>query len=162
MSRRSSWAAGAVLTLLMAGAAWPARAQDTAAVRRGDRVRVTLPRLPAHTQPRRWTGVLLALDSAGIRLERRADTVRIPLDSILRFERSLRRGPDHRAPLMGGAIGLVLGFVAGQAKNPFRPDPEPLEIGAVTVIGGLVGVAMGALIGTQMRRDEWGDVPVPR
>ncbi|MDH3496862.1 MAG: hypothetical protein OER21_08875 [Gemmatimonadota bacterium] len=153
---------GVALVLLALGMTSPALAQDTVALRRGDRVRVTLPRLPARTQPRLWTGVLLAFDTAVIRLERRVDTVRIPLDSILQLERSLGRGPDHRLPPAGGALGLILGFVVGQAKNPFRPDPEPLEIGAVTVIGGLVGVAIGAVIGTQVRRDHWEVVPLPR
>jgi hypothetical protein len=141
---------------LAALTAGPAVAQDSLPLRPGDRVRITLPRLPARTQPRVYTGTLVALRGQAISVGIRRDTTTFALDSVLALEVSRGRVTRERTTAaVGAALGLVVGFAIGHLRHPAAEDPDAGQIATVTVIGGFLGTAAGVAVGLQMKTDRW-------
>jgi hypothetical protein len=137
-------------------------AQDSTAIAPGDRIRVTLPPAPGRSTLRRRTGTLILLAPSELRLQVRSDTVRWPLDSLVALEVSRGRAyGSATAPLVGGAIGLLAGFLIGHHGHPLRPESTSGEVVATTMAGGLLGVAAGAVIGSQIVGDRWVEIPLP-
>jgi hypothetical protein len=154
-------AAARALTLLALSSGSFA-SQDTATVRPGDRVRITLPRPPARTQPRRVTGTLLALRPPAIAIADRGDTLSFALDSVLALEVSRGRvSHESRAALVGAALGLVAGIAVGQISHPAADQPTAREIITVSLVGGFVGTGLGVVLGRQFKTDHWAPVPAP-
>jgi hypothetical protein len=117
---------------------------------------VTLPRLPARTQPRRITGTLVALEPVVLSVAHRGDTISLGLDSVLVLEVSRGRVSRERTTALAGAgLGLIAGFAIGQIAHPAAEDPGPREIIAITLIGGFVGTGLGVVVGREMRADRW-------
>jgi hypothetical protein len=140
------------LTLVLALLPPLLAAQDTAAVKWGDRVRLLV---PGHLVDA-W--ILAGGDSAGLLLTRGArDTLIVPLDIVRRFEVS--RGTRSAAP-QGAGVGAILGAIVGAWVAGRQGPGDVLLRGAG--IGIAAGVGAGALIGTQVRTDRWQVVPLDR
>jgi len=154
---------GARLTLvLVALSPGSLASQDTATVRPGDRVRITLPQPPARAQPRWVAGTLVALRPPVIAIAYRGDTLSFGLDSVLALEVSQGRvSGESRAALVGAALGLVAGLAISQLSHPAADQATAREVIIVTLVGGFVGTGLGVVVGQQLKTDRWKPVAVP-
>ena len=140
----------ASLTLVLALLPPLLAAQDSAAVRRGDRVRLLV---PGHVVDA-WT--LAGGDSAGLLLTRGArDTLIVPLDIVRRFEVSRR---TRSAAPQGAGVGAILGAIVGVWVAARQGTGDVLLRGAG--IGIAAGAGAGAVIGALVRTDRWYVVPL--
>jgi hypothetical protein len=92
-------------------------------------VRLTLPRLPARTAPRRVTGSLVALREQAVSIRHRADTLMFALDSVIALEVSRgRESRERTTALVGAALGLIAGLAVSQIPHPAAEDPTTGEV----------------------------------
>ncbi len=143
-----------------------ALAQAAAALREGQRVRVTssVERTPV------MTGVIGAVGADTILLrhkDRAGDSVAtsIPLSSIARLQVSSGRHSRWLTGLLvglgaGAASGAIIGVATGDGDDPLLGPGHYALMGAVVCapVGGIVGVVIGALTKTE----RWQTVPLDR
>jgi hypothetical protein len=154
--------AASLALALLALSPGPLTSQDTATVRPGSRVRITLPRPPARTQPRQVAGTLVALRPPVIAIANRGDTLSFALDSVLALAVSRGRGShESRAALVGAALGLVAGVAISQLTHPAADRATPREVVTIALVGGFVGTGLGVVVGQQVKSDRWEPVRVP-
>src|SRR5262245_57496691 len=95
----------------------PVRAEEAPPVDVGARVRVTVARGPdageRTERVEKTVGQLIAIEADRITLavQGRRSPVVVPLDSVLRLERSVRPSKRGKGALVGGAIGMAVGFI---------------------------------------------------
>lgn len=155
--------AAGVLAALAVLSPGPLASQDSLPLRPGDRVRLTLPRLPARTAPRHVTGSLVALREQAVSIRDGGDTLTFALDSVIALEVSRgRESRERTTALVGAALGLIAGLAISQIPHPAAEDPTTGEVVAVTIVGGFIGTAAGVLIGLQLKTDRWALVPLSR
>lgn len=108
----------------------------------------TRPALPERPEVRvtasngsRRTGRLIALSATEVIVRRGGADERLPLSEVRRLETVNRRVPS--GALLGGISGSLLGFSIGVARGPAA------DMGAAghTLLGGLWGTGVGALLG---------------
>jgi hypothetical protein len=125
------------------------------------------PDLPAGTRIRVWSGpiiigTLLRVQEDTLLLSGHGsqDTTRIALASATRIDISTHR---DRHVVKGMAIGTVVGVVSGYAFITALGPPTPgggpfstLDSGpAIEGVGGLVGAAIGGIVGAFWKTDHW-------
>ena len=112
------------------------------------RTRVTDPERPevrvTATDGSRRTGRLVALSATDLVLRRGGVDDRVPLTEVRRVERVPRR--VRSGALFGGVSGSLLGFAIGAARDP----SADMGTAGHTLIGGLWGTGVGALLGALM------------
>ncbi|MDR9363740.1 MAG: hypothetical protein RI575_00255 [Balneolaceae bacterium] len=131
----------------------------------GDRVKISAPSVKSVT----IKGTILTVENSFLRVSEKDTTFNIPYKSI----RSLRKSKGEklaigRGALIGGFSGaLTLGLISMTSNESCEEDEwciieytnaEAFGIGAL--IGGLGGMAAGALIGTFNTIDRWEKVPI--
>lgn len=151
------------IALLAVVLLWPLgvlSAQELQPLTVGARVRVTIGGPVARVQ----IGTFQALLDTALLLKAGPSPLTISLDNIERLE--LSRG--HKASVVGGVVGLVVGaaaggFVLGGLANRDDygvigggQDDTKLFVGAA--LGGVVGAVLGA---TLFRRERWVPVDLP-
>ena len=146
----------AAVLALCAGS--PAQAQSVPAP--GARVRVT-------STAGTVTGPLQRFDADTVVVAGRA----IGRASMLRLELSRGRGSRW---LLGGGIGLVVGGVGTYLvlntggstalcdRSANQDAIASRECAGLTLLGGVAGAALGALVGGMFRSERWTDVPAAR
>lgn len=144
----------ALLTALITLTCLPLSAQDTLAVKPGDRVRVTAPALVMD----KHEDTLLQL---------RGDTLvfastRCPLSDVTRLE--AYRGRESRGAtgfFLGGLIGASVGGFIGHWSHLARPWDLPHEL--CVAFGAVPGFLVGGFVGYRIgRRGRWEEVPLSR
>ena len=125
----------------------------------GSRVRVSVS--ATATQVR--IGRLLSVSADTLRLATTTGEAPIPFRSITNLELSRgRHGHAGRGGLIGLAVGLGAGLTAGliaHRESQFI-EVNTAGVGLITAIGGGVGAALGALIGSAFKSERWEDVPL--
>ncbi|HEY7614639.1 MAG TPA: hypothetical protein VH764_16700 [Gemmatimonadales bacterium] len=152
------------LLLLLTPALLPA--QEATVPRPGSRVQVHL----TDPTPRVVRGTLLSAESGSYRLLRDGgrDTLAFSTAAVSQLDTTAgRRTRAGKGALLGGGIGMAAGLALGLAAtaegcNGFCEDPSPGEIGAVSLIVGGMGAAIGALIGSATHSDRWVPASGPR
>jgi hypothetical protein len=83
----------------------------------------------------------------------------IPTEAIASVEKSLgRRSSAGRGAFLGAVIGLVSGVAVGlyiDSTENLGTGTEGFAPFALGVGGGLAGCGLGALVGSQVKRDQW-------
>ena len=166
-----------VVTAAMVAAAEPAAAQAPAAlpIADGTRARVTAPALG----PSRRVATVIAQrgDTLVLRSEGALNSVAVPLAGVTGLEVSRGR---HTRVRRGLAVGLVTGAVVGAVASyaAYKPDTcGETELGCFlsplpefsrsdeTVLGaiggGLLGAAVGSVVGLAWRTERWERVSLP-
>jgi len=146
-----------LLALLLCSTALPAQPLASAFVRLGDRVRVTTS--ATTSAGARRVGVVQRVTNDSITLDWTAGAREtLPLHRVSRLEVSDGRGSFVGRGmgvglLGGGAVGAVYGGVIASGGGD---DVSPaLVVAATTITGGLVGSAIGGLVGAVGRRERW-------
>jgi len=124
----------------------------------GTRVRVH--RTPKENQPvlgaiQAWRPdtVLVLSDSAHAR-------VAIPVANIVQFETSAGSGP---ATAKDAQTGAIIGALAGLAAASLNDNNESLwKYPLIGTLGMIGGAAVGALVGSVRRTEQWRSAPIPR
>ncbi len=138
--------------------------QGTAQLSTGQSVRL----LSTELGPRPLTGRLLASDDETllVQLMGRAEPTRVGRASVEQLWVLRRRSAAGQGALIGGASLAIVGAVIASAGS-FSPDQEgPLPPGAGpdiaggVVMCGVIGVAIGALIGNASTSERWERAPV--
>jgi hypothetical protein len=148
----------ATVELLVAGTVDVAYGQADS----GSRVRIT----DVHSH-KRMVGTLISADSDSLRLTSSKDqsVLTVPTRSVARLERSRGQRPSTGrgaliGALAGGGTGLLLGIAASTESDSWVQIGGG-EVAAVTVIFGLGGAGIGALIGSASHHEQWDSVPIP-
>jgi hypothetical protein len=141
----------------------PAAARAQAQVEPGARIRVL-----TSTADTMMYGTLVTLDSASLLLAPRpdAEAVRVPLAGVERLEVSRGGKPST---LQGAAVGAVVGAGAGLGIGLLATQGDcdfvcgAVQVGS-SVIGGVIGLIMGALTGSEIPHgpERWQPVRVRR
>jgi hypothetical protein len=159
----TSVAAGLSL-LLLTPAVLPA--QEGTPLRPGSRVQVHL----ADPTPRLVRGTLVSAEADSVLLLKDGgrDTLAFSTAGVTQVDTTAgRRTRTGHGALLGGGIGAAAGLglalaATAEGCSGFCTDPSPGEIGAVTLILGGVGAAVGALIGSATHTDRWLPASTPR
>jgi len=124
--------------------------------------RVSISALDTHTVV--VHGRAVAVEGSALRLLRdsSADTVSVPLPTIVRLEMQTRESHAARGALIGGTLGAGLGLLVisdESSKTCTAPCQQPFQgiqyfAAAIFVIGGVV-------LGERIGRERWRRVPVP-
>jgi hypothetical protein len=139
-------------------------AQRDLPVRPGDRVRLSA---PSHGVER-LEGTVISLMPDTIVVDR-GEPLALPISSLTRLAVSRDGKSRTRA---GATVGFWAGAVAGAAigvasagpSNPLSSDPNEaagLFVGSA-LAGGVVGLGLGALIGSTIKVHRWEAVPLHR
>ena len=143
-------------TLLLAALSALARgvsAQDTLAIERGERVRLTL-----SSGQSAVVGVLVTQDRDSLRIQPRPDAapVAFPRARVTVVEASLGR---HGHAGTGALVGLLAGGAAGAALGSSCSGDFlcPGTGGGALLLGG-TGLLFGALVGVFVRSERWESV----
>ncbi len=126
-----------------------AQTRDSAAV--GARVRVFGPTVGAITGP------LYGLTPDTITI----DLTRVPWSAVSRAEISVKR---HAHTFGGAVLGLLVGagFAVYKANYTTYSDPGAGSVFAIyTLIVGLPAMGLGAVVGGNIRGDDWRELPRP-
>lgn len=147
-----------VACLAAVGLAANLPAQTLEDVRDGARVRVEV---PGGEKERILMGVLVTrtADTLQIRLDHSHELVPVPVNQARRIEVSLNQHSGAgRGAGYGFLVGGMVGALIGGSCDCGRPGLALVVIGGM--MGGL-GTALGALIGSGSRVDEWTPVTQP-
>jgi hypothetical protein len=116
---------------------------------------------------KRMVGTLLSADSDSLRLTSSNDqrVLTVPTRSVVRLERSRGQRPStgrgaRIGALVGGGTGLLLGIAASSESDSWVQIGAE-EVAVVTVVFGLAGAGVGALIGSVSHHEQWDSVPIP-
>ncbi len=143
----------------------PLAAQPVPQLAVGQRVRVTAPSLSLNRSVA--TVESLPAHGVGLRVPRShgagptawIDTlhVSVSLDSLTSMDVSVR---EHGHGWAGAGLGMIVGALAGYAIGSNKTDMfEP----ASSILGGvLLGIPIGAFVGSNIRSDEWRPVDLQR
>jgi hypothetical protein len=143
----------ALLLAALSALARGVSAQDTLAIERGERVRLTL-----SSGRSAVVGVLVTQDRDSLRIQPRPDAppVAFPRASVTVVETSLGR---HGHAGTGALVGLVAGGAAGAALGSSCSGDFlcPGTGGGALLLGG-TGLLFGALVGLFVRSERWESV----
>ncbi len=142
------------------------RAQTTGPLAPGDRIRVVA-RRALNPPLREGTVLAVGADSLVLRLQPRGDSVVMQMAQVTSLEVSRGWRSNTRKGLTIGAVsGVVLGAVAGAATYKPCVSQCYIDFGAGpsvaggALLGGLVGLAMGSVIGSLRQSEQWARVPL--
>src|SRR6266850_233893 len=143
----------ALLLVALSALARGVAAQDTLAIERGERVRLTL-----SSGRSAVVGVLVTQDRDSLRVRPRPDAppVAFPRAGVTSVEASLGR---HGHAGTGALVGLVAGGAAGAALGSSCEGDFlcPGTGGGALLLGG-TGLLFGALVGVFVRSERWESV----
>lgn len=150
---RSAWALAALLIMAL-----PARGEETrSGLSVGARLRLTAPSVAR----RPLVGQLVRQNDVALEI-RRADgsSASVPIGSIAKLQVSSGRKRHTLAGAFGGAaLGVGFTLIALRCKHPGFCDDDFTNAGLVVFGGG--GAALGAVVGTVVRTEEWTTVSLP-
>ncbi len=91
------------------------------------------------------------------------EVVRIPMDSITRFDISSQH--THHGDI-GFLAGLLLGGIAGNTMGAGEEDDlsmsKETKRAIDSIVGGVLGGITGYLLGNSMSNDRWQELPLER
>lgn len=120
----------------------------------GERVRLSILDAPP------VTGTLLAHRIDALELALAPDSTRrtIARDQIIGLEVARRHGQAGKGALVGLLLGVTVGVVTISAADRHNE----FGVGAGALVGsGVLGLALGALVGGAIERDRWEPAPLP-
>jgi hypothetical protein len=113
-------------------------------------------------------GTLESVDSDTLRIVRRGRRMSIPIAALTKIEVSTRR---KRRVGRSAVIGMLCGFTAGLVGGYYAGDDDPNQFLSATkeekatafgLGGGVLGLAVGVLVGVTKKADIWENIPLAR
>jgi hypothetical protein len=156
--------------LLLVALSHPAACAQPSAIAPGDRIRITTTRIVGSVvRSSSIVGTFVRSSSDSLLLATETREVMIPRHTVQSVE--VRTGQKTKA-LAGGLIGAALGGLAFALLESGAEEKESSGISDMDLIGlptgpvinvfyfGLIGGAVGALIGSRFRSDRWERVSI--
>src|SRR5262249_28533007 len=150
-SRRTAVAIRSIVVWMLAASllllpAVPVHAAEAPPVEAGARIRISFAAESGAAEHagrvEKTIGRLVAIEPGHltVAVEGRPSPIEVPLDSILRLERSVRRSKRGKGALVGGAIGMAVGFFGMEADS--RCDDSTATGCDHTVAGVFAGILL--------------------
>lgn len=144
-------------------------AQEPPPVMIGERVRIThsCHATNGGVRCRTTSGTMTALQAENLVLGPAEEPIIVPMSAVEKLEVSRGlRGRADAGGVAGGIVGAIVGGAMGfgacaadQCKGFNETDLTFLAVSAYAGLGALVGLGVGALIGSQVKSDLWEEVP---
>jgi hypothetical protein len=110
-------------------------------------------------------GTMLDIRGETLFLSRLGDTTSAPLRDVYNVEAQIRQNNEKQGARIGLALGALAGFVvAGKKEAPTCPKGELFcwdftDLLAPVFLGSILGACAGALVGSQVGKTEWRQMP---